>query len=169
MIGAEVTFAHQNIQTYKYEKQEGNISYRHREFLSLLILTLIAKHYHEAKPPVTAPYLLHTLTVPIRVINDILYQLEQGGFIIDIGTNDTRTYIPARPLDHITVCSVLEYLHHQGQREIAIHESLEKNRIESLVKKLDDSITHAYGDLTLQQVVQDLSQGAEMISLRPPR
>jgi len=167
LIGAEVAFAHQNIQTYKYEKQEGQISYCHREFISLLILSLIGKHYDLNKPPVTSLQLVHSLAVPIRVIREILFQLEEGGFIIDVGNDEANAYIPARPLEHISIESVLDFLHNYGGRKISIHDGIEKTRIEEIMKQISAATATACNKLTLAQMVHEMSKEGEMISLRP--
>jgi membrane protein len=166
LIGAEVAFAYQNIQTYKYEKQEGDLSYRHREFLSLLILSIIGRNYEQDRPAISSMELVHTLAVPVRVVRDILFQLEQGGFIVDIGEDNNRKYTPAKPLEHISVQSVLDYLQNYGGRKITIHDSIEKTHIDDLFKKIETSIAAACSDISLAQIAREMSRDGEMIPLR---
>ena len=54
LFGAELTYAGQNIRNFSFDKDTKNISRRFRDFVSILIMSLIAKRFEENIKPYTA-------------------------------------------------------------------------------------------------------------------
>ncbi|MBI4041433.1 MAG: YihY family inner membrane protein, partial [Deltaproteobacteria bacterium] len=115
LIGAEISFAMQNIETYRQEKWIANLSYEFKEFLALILMTYICEQYEHQKGPVSAQEITHTFTLPVRAVNDVLYQLAEAHLIIESGEED-RTYIPCQPLEKISVQDVMNALRLRGDR-----------------------------------------------------
>ncbi len=49
LFGAELTYAGQNIRNFSFDKDARNISRRYRDFISILIMSLIAKRFADEK------------------------------------------------------------------------------------------------------------------------
>jgi membrane protein len=54
LFGAELTYAGQNIRSFSFDQDTRNISRRYRDFISILIMSLIAKRFEKNEPPYTA-------------------------------------------------------------------------------------------------------------------
>jgi membrane protein len=54
LFGAELTFAHQNVDHYELENEINNISDRYKRVIALMIANLVVKNFHEGKPALTA-------------------------------------------------------------------------------------------------------------------
>ena len=54
LFGAELTYAGQNIRNFSFDKDARNISRRYRDFISILIMSFVAKRFEKNEPPYTA-------------------------------------------------------------------------------------------------------------------
>lgn len=73
LFGAELSYASQNVKKFSFERDSKNISRRYKDFLTLLIASLIVKRFEkEGVPPYTADELSNTYRIPIRITTQIL-------------------------------------------------------------------------------------------------
>ncbi len=106
LFGAQVAYAFQNRQTYLQEKLTEGVHERSREFVALRLMTLIAqRHLAGAKPP-TGLDLAQALSVPSRLVTQILSLLVHSRLVIEVAGSEIG-YAPGRPLDRITAHDIL--------------------------------------------------------------
>ena len=86
LFGAELTYAGQNIQNFSFDKDTRNISRRYRDFIAILICSLIAKRFVNNEPPYSAEELSAEHHIPIRLTNQILYQLQEINMVHEVVT-----------------------------------------------------------------------------------
>jgi membrane protein len=79
LLGAEISFAHQNVMRYEFESDSHSISNYHKRILSLLIMNTIVKNFHEGKPPVGAEMIAADHRIPVRIASEIMYSLSEDG------------------------------------------------------------------------------------------
>ena len=91
LFGAELSYASQNVKKFSFERDSKNISRRYKDFLTLLITTLVVKRFTQGEKPYTADELSETYRIPIKITSQILYQLTELGILneVNIG-NDER-------------------------------------------------------------------------------
>ena len=65
-FGAEVSFAHQNVDTYEFEPDCLRISYSFKRLLSLSIAHFIIKSFSSGDTPPAGEAISHALDIPIR-------------------------------------------------------------------------------------------------------
>ncbi|QSH41464.1 YhjD/YihY/BrkB family envelope integrity protein [Lentisphaerota bacterium ZTH] len=117
LFGAEISFAHQNIDTYEYEPHALNISEALRKKLLLQVTSLIVKAFVNEQPAITDIELAHACGIPIRQTRDILYRLSEAGIINKVANDrkDCFGYQPAVPEEKISVASVLRQVENCGK------------------------------------------------------
>ena len=64
LFGAELTYAGQNIRSFSFDQDTRNISRRYRDFISILIMSLIAKRFEKNEPPYTAAEISKSIRFP---------------------------------------------------------------------------------------------------------
>jgi membrane protein len=107
LIGAEISYAGQNIQNFEFENESKNISRRYLDFLTLTITTLIVKRFEQEVKPYTAMDISFEYKIPIRLTKRILYHLIELDVIHELKNDDDYPYYqPAIDINKIT----LEYL-----------------------------------------------------------
>ena len=106
LFGAELSYASQNVKKFSFERDSKNISRRYKDFLTLLIASLIIKRFANGEKPYTADELSDSYRIPIRVTTQILYMLTELKIITEVVVgNDDRVihYQPAMDINQISV------------------------------------------------------------------
>ena len=65
LMGAELSFAYQNIENYEFEENALNLSQNNKRILTLLISYQIIKNFEEGGEPWNTETLSHELGMPI--------------------------------------------------------------------------------------------------------
>jgi membrane protein len=116
LLGAEISFAYQNIEKYEFESEALKISSAKKRLLTLLVVHQIIRGFMEGNPPLTATGISHNLSIPIRLIRDILFDLQECGLIAETTTEypKERAFLPAIDINRITISYVIEKLDMHG-------------------------------------------------------
>ncbi|SEA30803.1 membrane protein [Porphyromonadaceae bacterium KH3R12] len=123
LIGAEVSYAAQNVRKFSFEKETRNISRRYRDFFTLMIASEIVQRFADEKPPLTADQISVRCKVPGRLTNDILDQLVELKIIsVTPSDGDERVpaFQPAMDISLITVDRLISELDEQGSEDFMI-------------------------------------------------
>jgi membrane protein len=122
LYGAEISFAHQNIDTYEHEPDSLQISVHFKKLLSLEVAHLIIVNFSKGTEPLTASQVSHTLEIPIRLVRQIIYELVESRVISETKTEELResAYQPARDINGLTIQCVIEELEKSGDDNIPV-------------------------------------------------
>jgi membrane protein len=138
LFGAEIAFAHQNIEDYEYKYSIKHISHNMKNIISLRIVNLIIKNFCADKTPLTAQDISHKLEVPILLTKELLEELIEANVlikIIDGLPNNGIGYQPAHDVNKISILYVMEALNFHKEKEMPIISSKE---LETIIKSLND-------------------------------
>jgi membrane protein len=105
LLGAEISYAAQNLQNYNYEVDTNNISNRYKNYLTLYITFLIVKQFENLKPPLSSDQIAKDYRLPIRLVNQILSKLVEVSILIEVFNDRSKkkTYQPAFDINKMTV------------------------------------------------------------------
>jgi len=123
LIGAEISYAAQNVRKFSFEKETRNISRRYKDFFTLMITSNIVQRFADEKTPLTADQLSVRCKVPSRLTNDILDELLDLKIIsLTPSLNDERVmaYQPALDINLITVNGLMRKLDEHGSEDFMI-------------------------------------------------
>ncbi|MDL2247513.1 YihY/virulence factor BrkB family protein [Bacteroides sp. OttesenSCG-928-J23] len=123
LIGVELTYCSQNIHHYSFDKDSRNISRRYRDFISILIMSLIAKRFHNNEPPYSAADISEKYQIPINLTNQTLFQLQEINLIHEVMTDeksDDLTYQPSMDTNQLNVAILLDRLDTCGSEDFKI-------------------------------------------------
>jgi len=109
LFGAEISFASQHVDTYEFEPDALEARPSFRRLLALRIAHLCVKNFQKGVSPLSAEDISHQLEVPIRLVNLLLFELEKGGILSTVRTdNDGEAqFQPARDIGDITLILLL--------------------------------------------------------------
>ncbi len=110
LLGAEISYASQNIQNFEYEADSKNISIRYKNFLTLFIVWLVVKQYEKQQPPFSSNQIAADNRIPIRLVNQILGNLTDAGVLIEVfnETDRNKSYQPAIDIQQLTIAVLFE-------------------------------------------------------------
>ena len=121
LFGAELTYTSQNLEYFDYDTQTSDISHRYRMMLSALIMGHVCRRFAEGARPLTAGELRERTGIPIRIVNDLVYQLIDANLLVEL-TNDEKgessRYMPAESLENLSVGTMIDRLEAQGRWQI---------------------------------------------------
>jgi len=123
LFGVELSYASQNVHTYSFDKDTRNISRRYRDFVTILVLSLITKRFSNNENPYTAEELSESHKIPINLTNKVLFQLQDIGLIHEVMTDeksDDITYQPSMDINQLTLAVLLERLDCYGSENFKV-------------------------------------------------
>jgi membrane protein len=154
LFGAEVSFAHQNVDTYEFEPDCLSASVSFRRLVALRVVNLLVKNFAEGKNPLSAVAMSHELEIPIRLLRDILSELLSANIVSEIRTDQDKVlaYNPAFDINLMTIKYVMDKLDERGSDNIPIAQSKELSRIRNSIKDFGDLIGKSPSNLCLKDV-----------------
>ena len=116
LLGAEISYASQNIRNFEYESDVNTMSTRYKNFLTLFITYVVVKQFEDQKPALSSTEISDTYRLPIRVVNQILMKLVDVSIFIEVfsETSKSKTYQPAIDINQLTVNLLFNKLDNHG-------------------------------------------------------
>jgi membrane protein len=116
LLGAEISFAYQSIENYEFESEADKVNPYNRRLLTFLVLHLIIKKFSEGIRPLTSADISRQLGIPLRLVRDILFDLNEGKLIIEATTPSPKeqAYVPSIDINKMTISYVIEKLDKRG-------------------------------------------------------
>jgi membrane protein len=154
LFGAEVSFAHQNVETYEFEPDCLSVSHSFKTLLSLLITQHIVQKFCAGEKPADAAQLSHVLDIPVRLVRQILYELGESGVLSEVRKNGDKelAYQPAVDIDKVTVKFVLDRLEHRGTADIPVIKSREFDKLSDCLKHLGEAVEKSSANVLLKSL-----------------
>jgi membrane protein len=127
LFGVQLSFAFQNVNKFSFEQETSNISRRYKDFVALMIMTLIVKRFEKGYTPYTADELSEHYKIPTRLTSDTLFFLEDVGLLVETPSENTLVpaYIPSIDIGHITVAYMFEKIDRHGSEDFMIDTDIE--------------------------------------------
>lgn len=154
LFGAEVSFAHQNVETYEFEPDCLSVSYSFKKLLALLIAQRLVGSFSKAARPATAAQISHELEIPIRLVREILYELTEATVISEVKTAQDRetAYQPAVDTNLLTVKYVVDALEKRGSADIPVAKSEQLKKLEHSLDQFARALENSDANLLLKDL-----------------
>jgi membrane protein len=154
LTGAKVSYYHQHPHAFTAVSSDqhrfGSII---KERLVLLAMFLIGSHHYHNKAPWTAQALASRLGLSIDVVDVILEELVNGGFVVETAA-DPVTYVPAKDIERITVTGLLQCVRGADPVKQVTYDKLYGfSEVDRLMQKISTAIEGALGDETIRSMV----------------
>lgn len=117
LFGAELCYTNQNLDFFDYDANTGEISHRYRYMLCALIMGHVAVRFRQGGRPYTSLDLRQKTGLPIRVVNDLVFLLQQAHMLVEISADEKSepsAYMPAEDLRNMTVGTMIDRLETVG-------------------------------------------------------
>ena len=154
LLGAELSFANQNISRYEFESEALNISNYQKRALVLMIMHLIIRNFSTGEKPVSAENIAITLKIPVRLARDILQDLSKVNLVSIIHEKEQqeRFYQPALDINILTVSYVLSLLDKKGVEQRMVIKNKDYNKIISMLKKFDKLVAKSDSNILIKDL-----------------
>lgn len=119
LFGAGLSFAHQNVRNFEFEKDTSNISYSYRRMMSVYIARFIIDRFAKGQKAPTFQEIVSALQLPVKLCNILIYEMIEAGLVSEIyhEKNYSNTYQPALDISTLTVHDFIARLESYGSAE----------------------------------------------------
>ncbi|MBN1105958.1 MAG: YihY family inner membrane protein [Deltaproteobacteria bacterium] len=154
LFGAEICFAHQNVETFEYEEDCLNASSALKRLLSLRVLHLLIFRFTEGQDPMDARQISHELEIPIRLVHQILFELIAANLVSEVRVDDRKAagFQPARDPEVLTVKYVIDALERKGSDSVPVAPSEELQRLTQTLAAFSDLLEKSPANRKLKDI-----------------
>lgn len=154
LLGAELSFANQNVNKYEFESDSLNISNAQRKILSLMLMNVIAKRFASGAPPLSAVEMAQSLQIPVRIARDLLYQLSEAGLITEISIEAPREryYQPAVDIRLLRISYIITRLDLMGSADVPVARNEQYKKIVGLISGFDEKMRDSEEDKLISEI-----------------
>lgn len=154
LLGAELSFANQNVSRYEFESVALNISHFHKRAIVLMIMHMIIRNFAIGEKPVSAEAIGKILKIPVRLARDILEDLSKVNLVSEIHEHEQkqRLYQPAIDINKLTVSFVLSRLDKRGADHQFTVKNKEYERIVGILEKYDKLMVKSDSNILIKDL-----------------
>lgn len=123
LFGAELCYTNQNLEVFAFKAQTEDISHRYKLMMCVILASCICKRFEEGRKPYTALDLKLITGIPIRITNDLLYELVKINILTEISTDDKgdyNFYQPAESTSRLSVGLLIDRLESYGKWKLEL-------------------------------------------------
>jgi membrane protein len=147
LFGAEWAFAHQHVKTYRREIATEPVCPAAREELALKAMLLIVRDFTSGLDPTSLRRIEEAFNVPVRLANEILFQLGGAGLVREVAGTDTG-YVPGRDPSTMPVKTVLDAVRQAGVHP-AIGAADQDGAVRRLLARVESARERELGGVTV--------------------
>ncbi len=154
MFGAELSFAVQNVNSFEFEADTKNVSLEYKRIVALLITNNVVKRFEQGIDPATSLELSVNLKLPIRLINEIIFELVKCKVLIEVN-NDSGSesaFQPAQDINRLTISTVLEMMENAGSKNLHFEETESMLKIKEIVDKFNSITRNCDQNILLKDI-----------------
>jgi membrane protein len=122
LFGAEISYAHQNVAMYEFEPDYRRASSALKKLLALQIAHLLVKKFKNGENPATTRQISQRLTLPLRLVKQILADLVGSGILSATTGNKIKetAYQPARDINTLSIGFIINALDDRGGNDLNV-------------------------------------------------
>jgi membrane protein len=151
LIGAQLSFYVQNRNYLRMGLTELRLSAVQREQLTLKVMFLIGRSYHDGKTRWSVDTLAHELAMPGIAVSRIVHALESSHLIT---MTDDERLLPARDLGQISIQEIVDIARNEKAGQVGWR-NLKIPAVDAISKTMDDAWRKSCGDMTLRDLVEE--------------
>lgn len=154
LLGAEISFAHQNVATYEFEQDCLGVSHSFKRTIALMITSLCVKNFLNGEKPPTADDISRELEAPIRLVRSVLQELTEARLLCEVCSDHREglAYQPACDVHRLTVAGVIDRLDQQGVTTVPMAESTRTDKLRETVRQFREMNEQSPANLRLQDL-----------------
>ena len=151
LVGAQLSFYVQNRNYLRLGLTELRLSAVQREQLTLKVMYLIARAYHDGKTRWSVDGLAHELGMPGIAVSRIINSLEAAKLLT---LTDDEHLLPARDLGQISLREILDIARNEKAGQVAPRQ-LKLPSVDAFAAKVDEAWRKSCGEMTLRDLIEE--------------
>jgi membrane protein len=154
LLGAELTFANQNVSQYEFETEALAISNYHKRALIIMIMHLIVRNFELGENPLGTEKISRMLKIPVRLSRDILSDLTTAGLVSVVHQHEQkeRLFQPAIDIHKLTIHYVISRLDKKGTEQSTIIRNKEYDRVVNTLDKFERLMAKSDSNILIKDI-----------------
>jgi len=154
LMGAELSFAYQNVENYEFENAALNLSSSNKRLLTLLILQQIIKNFQAGEPAMSTYIISHKLGIPNRLVSELTFGLVRAGLLAELAYDDPRqrAFNPAMDINAVTIAEAIKRLENAGGSKLFVLDSEDLDRVMKINEEIMSSIISSPSNILLKDI-----------------
>jgi len=154
LLGAELSFAYQNYKSFEFDADIKRISYKYKRLVYLLIVHHVASRFEKGEEPVTNMNLSVNLKLPIRLVNELLFELVESKVFseVSLGRKNEVFYQPAVDINKLSITNVVSMVETRGRSDFHFEESKELNHLRTVLDDFENRLSESDDNILLKDL-----------------
>ncbi len=154
LLGAELSFANQNVSRYEFESEALMIGNHQKRLLSLMILNLIVRNFSMGEKPIGSETIGANLKIPVRLVREILQEMTDANLVSIIHENEQkqRLYQPSLDINKMTISFVFNRLDKKGNEHLLVSKNKDYEKVASILDKFDKMIAKSDSNILIKNL-----------------
>lgn len=153
LLGAELTFANQNISRFEQEFESLKISYFQKRALVLMIMHRIVRNFSIGEKPMSAETIALGLNIPVRLARDILQDLQSIDLVSMISNDGSDIfYQPSMDINKLTISYIFMKLDRKGSSQVSISKNEDYTKVVELLEKFDSIVSRSGNNILVKDL-----------------
>ena len=152
LLGAEISFAHQNVSQFEFEEDIMKLSIRDRQLASITVMHAIVKAFERGEQNTGILELAMAYKAPSRLISHLVNDLEEVNLIKEVDGPNGTFYMPAIDIHKIDIAYVLDKLNDHGAGLIRMDESTPLSKLAKVMEKLTQELRTSHTNVLLMNI-----------------
>lgn len=137
LFGAELSFAHQNEQSFEFESDTKNMSIYYRRLVSLMVVKKAVDCFKAEQPAPTLSDLSVKLKLPVRLVSEVMHRIVNSRVLVEVNLDDSSGdvgYVPAFDIEKMTVNAILSRIETYGASDFHLEETEDYKKIKTILE-----------------------------------
>lgn len=154
LAGAELCAASQHLADYEFQGDCATASHRFRGLCSLAIMQQVTLRFSRGEPLPSRSVLSEVLHLPQRLLREQIDILVDERLLVELrqGEEEESTYQPGRPLDQLSLTTVLSALSRHGSEEIPLVDAPITKQLKERLSSLEEAMQASPADCLLTRL-----------------
>ncbi|MBS2213789.1 YihY/virulence factor BrkB family protein [Carboxylicivirga mesophila] len=154
LLGAELSFAFQNADSYEFDADTRRVSYAYKRHIILMVASYVIKRFERGKTPPNNMDLSNELKLPIRLINEVVYELVISKVFSEVINDDEKEtyYQPALDINKLTVTKVIKMVEAKGSRDLHFEETSHLHNLDDILSEFDELLEKSKRNILLKEL-----------------
>ncbi len=154
LLGAELSFAFQNADSYEFDADTRRVSYAYKRHVILMVASYVIKRFERGKTPPNNMDLSNELKLPIRLINEAVYELVLSKVFSEVMNDDEKEtyYQPALDINKLTVTKVIKMVETKGSRDLHFEETSHLHNLDDILSEFDELLQKSKRNILLKEL-----------------
>lgn len=155
LLGAEISFAHQNVETYEFEPDCHNASLSAKNKVSILITAIIVQNFQKGLKALSAAQISSKYDIPIRLVRESLNNLLDAEIVSEVRIEDEKDfgYQPAKDVENLKIYDVISAINQKGAPNLPLPDTELVNKINDTMANINEKLNMSSDNLKFKDIV----------------